>query len=141
MQRVSMVKEYTSILGDTFKVHVITVKNGNKRGGSYRQIRAKEGMIERSHDRWFDHWYQKKLTTHHSLTRFDRWTNADDSIYIKARERMAKREGVEVALENYPTYEVVEHDSVWDFFDHIGYDHKNKKVSNIDSLLIIKERE
>ena len=30
MQRVSMVKEYTSILGDTFKVHVITVKNGNK---------------------------------------------------------------------------------------------------------------
>lgn len=141
MQRVSMVREYTSILGDTFKVHIITAEDGNKRGGWYRQTRAKEAMIERSHDRWFDHWYQNKRKTHHSTTRFDRWTTADESIYIKARERMARQEGVEIAIENYPTYEVVEHDSVWDFFDHIEYDHKNKKVSNIDSLLIIKERE
>lgn len=141
MQRVSMVKEYTSILCDDFKVHVINFQDGNKRGGWYRQTRAKEAMIERSLDRWYEYWNKKKSKTHNSTIRFERWTNADDSIYIKARERMAKREGVEVALENYPIYEVIEHDSVWDFFDYIGYGHKNKKVSNIDSLLIIKERE
>lgn len=140
MKRPTMVREQLSHDSCRIRIHSINARNGDPRGGWYRQIGAKEGMIERSLERWHDHWHQKKYETHKTRIIFDRWSGAESRIYESTRQRYIETKGLDVANEFYPEYETIEHDSVWDFFDYIGYNYKDKKVSNTDTLIFIKEK-
>lgn len=124
-----MEREYkiteSSSPGKEKAIHHIKIADGDKRGGWYRQVLAMEGLHNRGLNRWYHHWYIK----HHkeypdSSVRFRRYDGVE--------ERMLQHLGVEreKPLE-------VHHDSIWDFMDYIGYDHKDKKVSNTDKHLIV----
>ena len=140
MARPTMVQEKLNPNSCKIRIHLINARNGNSRGGWYRQIGAKEGMIERSLERWYDHWHEKKYKTHETSVRFQRWNDSEARIYESSRQRYIETRGLEIADELYPEYETIEHDSVWDFFDYIGYDYKNKKVGNTDTLIFINAR-
>lgn len=130
-----MIKEFfNNDIG--FKIHVINISNDNHKGGWYSQIGAAEGMIERSGKRWFKYW-NKKNDKFKSQVKFDRWRENDEKTYLKMQsnffEKYNKKEGIKV----FPEFDKIEHDSVWDFFEYIDYDYKNKKVSNTDTLIHI----
>lgn len=108
---------------EPLKIHVINVDD-NPRGGWYRQIGAAEGMINRSLNRWCNHWLYcprpNGKPVRNGVLRFGR-TDMLDGRWC----------GEEITIPE------VHHDSVWDFFDSIGYNHKDKRVSNTDAKLII----
>jgi hypothetical protein len=138
MRSSTMIKENMFITNYITTVHIITVKKHTK-GGWYKQITAKEGMINRSLDRWYNYWNEKKHNEYDAQIKFESWTNADERMHKSQREPYLE-DSRELADELYPTLIKVYHSSLWEFFDYIGYDHKDKKVGNTDSLIhIIKK--
>lgn len=127
-----MISECNSLHCFQTTIHIIKVKN-HVDGGWYRQITSKEGMLNRSMDRWYDHWNEKFGDTHNSEIKHQRWTDSDERI----RDKMAKSSNNK---EVYPELIKIHHDSVWDFFKSINYNHKDKRVSNIDSLIHIEKK-
>lgn len=129
-----MSEEITKIVERTLgskdrTVHHIKISDGEPRGGWYRQVTALSGMLHRSLNRWCEHWYHspKRYEVYRSLTRFDRYSVMD-----------AHRESEEAS---YREIKDIHHESLWAFFDFIGYDHKDKRVSNTDKhLILIKKR-
>jgi hypothetical protein len=140
MKRTVMIKENTEISGSGITIHIIEMKDDNPRGGSYRQLSASEGMIERSGIRWYNHWYIKNGKTHLSKVKYDRWRNNDEELRLEQHKRYEELMGVDNALIHFPKIKKLSHHSVWDFFDYIGYSYKDKKTSNTDTLIMIKEK-
>mgnify|MGYP000395044004 CR=1 FL=1 len=140
MNRKIMIKEKLDIESSAIKIHIINMKEDSHIGGVYRQISASEGMIERSSKRWYYHWSKKKYNTHCSQIRFDRWREDDERYYNETKKRMLGILDKEAFENLYPEIIEKHHNSVWDFFDYIGYDYKNKKVANTDKLIFIKEK-
>ena len=139
MKSVVMIKETLCIGDPKFIIHVINVDD-NVRGGWYRQKTSKEGMIERSIHRWHDFWHTKKYKSYKSQIRFSRWHDDDAEAHFNVRKRYIRLFGDAKAFQLYPEIVSVDHDSVWDFYDSINYDHRNKKVANTDTLILISER-
>lgn len=139
MKSTSMIKQIMNENGSSIVIHLIN-KEENERGGWYKQVTAQEAMIERLSKRWSNHWYDKKYKTHKTRVKFNRWQDHDEDVHLEQKKRCAKYMGVEDLEKMYPTLVKINHDSVWDFFDYIGYDYKNKKVSNIDTLIFISEK-
>lgn len=138
MRSSTMIKENMSITDYSTTVHIITVKK-HAQGGWYKQIAAKEGMINRSLERWYNYWNEKKNEKYDSQIKFESWTNADERMHERQRQRYID-DSKELAEELCPKLIKVHHSSLWAFFDYIGYDHKDKRVVNIDSLIhIIKK--
>ena len=81
----------------------------------------------------------KKHEEYDSQIKFESWTNADERIHSRERERYLE-DSKEKADELCPQLIKVHHSSLWAFFDYIGYDHKDKRVGNIDSLIHIIKR-
>lgn len=136
-RNIIFVKEHLSFSCLKFIIHEIHVKDHPK-GGWYRQILAKEGMIDRSLDRWFSHWQNLPIE---SNVRFTRWSTKEERIYLKERdsfvENCKKNNRIDNINEFYPEIERRTHSSVWDFFESFGYDYQNKKRKNIDEFLIL----
>lgn len=138
MKRTYMIKEFIKNEdSNEYVVHIINTEDNNPNGGWYRQITALEGMVERSSKRWFDFWNGRK--NYKSFVRFDRWNKTEEKIYLEQREKYIKLFNKEETDKLFPELNKINHNSVWDFFEYIDYDHKNKKVSNIDKLIITKK--
>ena len=138
MKRTYMIKEFIKNEdSNEYVVHIINTEDNYPKGGWYRQITALEGMIERASKRWFDFWNGKE--NYKSFVRFSRWNKTEEKIYLKQRESYIKLFNKEETDKLFPELNKINHNSVWDFFEYIDYDHKNKKVSNMDKLIIIKK--
>lgn len=98
-------------------IHQVSI-NCDLHGGWYTQLMAIQGMLSRAINRWAQRW--RKSNTVEARTRFRDCTSF-------------MGEGLKV----YDSLKVIKHKDVWEFFYHIGYDHKNKNVSNTDKYLII----
>jgi len=96
---------------NTINVHIINIEDGNPRGGWYWQMLSFNGFIDRAIKRFCEKW----VGIGRHLCRFDRYSLSGSKIR-----------------------ETITHDSVWDFYDYINYDYKNKKKSYIDKHLIIE---
>ena len=135
MKSTYMIKEFSS--NDLqFVIHIINFSDEHKKGW-YTQVSAAEGMIERASKRWFYHW-NKKSDKFKTSVKFDRWQSSDEKKYLKMQSDSIKNYGKIEGLSIYPKFTKINHESIWDFFDYINYDHKNKKVSNTDTLIHIK---
>lgn len=136
-RNIVFIKENLSCSCQNFIIHEIHV-NDHSKGGWYRQILAKEGMIDRSLNRWFSYWLNSPVD---SDVRFTRWSLREERIYLKERDcfisNCQKNNSMKKINEFYPEIERKTHSSVWDFFESFGYDHTNKKRKNIDEFLII----
>ncbi len=144
MDRPTMVKE--TLFDESgnmtgYLIHKINSRDGDPRGGWYRQIGAKEGLIERTLKRWYYHWNHKKHHEYNSSVKYSRFFEPDIKIHNASRERFMKllegRDGVtqEQIDKLCPELQFMEHDSVWTFFDLIGYNHKDKRVSYTDQFI------
>ncbi len=134
-----LIKERLEIKGLAFKVHSINADD-NKEGGWSRQVQIYSGLLGRSLTRWATFWNEKKIKTHKSKLRFDRWHKDDEELHFKQQRRMIADYGESLAKITYPDFETIEHDSIYDFLEYIGYDYKNKKVSNTDTLIMIEKK-
>lgn len=137
MKRELLIQEYI-LHGFSMKVHVIRV-NEEQRGGCYQQITSLEGLINRTSERWYNFYYLARYKEFKSQVRFNRIHKYDLKSHTAQYSRMAEKVGKEEANEMFPLPEYVFHDSVWSFFESIGYDHRNKKVSHTDEF-ILKEK-
>lgn len=143
MQRETMVKE--SLFDESgdltgYMVHKINSRDGDPRGGWYRQIGAKEGLVERTLKRWYYHWHHKKSSEYNSSVKYSRFFQSDMKSHAGTRARYMKLlDTHDVTKEEIdklcPELQFMEHDSVWAFFDHIGYNHKDKRVSYTDKFI------
>lgn len=133
--------EYLDLESRKTKLHHI-VFDDNIHGGMYRQITVIESMISRADKRWFDHWNAKKFKTHHTQPRFYRHHKHDD-IAKESSIKLLKKKGLSDNDINqiFPKSLDVYHESVWAFFDAIGFDYKDKTVANTDSLILIEQRD
>jgi hypothetical protein len=138
MRSTIMIKENTSMDFFNSTVHTIELDD-NANGGWYKQITSIEAMIDRSSNRWFYHWHKKHNQTHQSKLRFNRWRNDDEELYLIQRKNLSNT-SLELSLKLFPEQNKIHHNSVWNFFHYIKYDHKDKKVRNIDSLIHISDK-
>ncbi|UYD59230.1 hypothetical protein HPMBJEAJ_00115 [Aeromonas phage avDM6] len=46
-----------------------------------------------------------------------------------------ERLNISIGEENYYRNQEISFDSVWDFYDHIGYNHKDKTMKTLDKLI------
>lgn len=141
MQSITMIKERTSLDSNNIVIHHITKKEEESRGGWYRQSLTIDGLLSRPLKRFNKFWYTpKRYKTHDTLVKYSLWTEEDKNMHVHMRKFSTEKYGIEVALQQYPEIKDVYHDSVWDFFDSIGYNYKDKSVKNTDSLIHIKKR-
>lgn len=118
-------------------IHIIQLPEESA-GGSYRQIGILEGFVTRVLERWYNFWRMK--STHNSQCKYTRHHSNDEKDRDIQRKNMAERHNQEFADKLFPQYEKIEHDDAYAFFNYIGYDYKNKKVSNTDKFIFIQEK-
>jgi len=134
MKRELFVREHTlDCLG--MKVHVIRV-NDEQRGGCYRQISSLEGFINRTSERWYAYYYKSRYHLFNSQVHFKRMYKDDVKLRTVQYCNTKKLIGQKEADKLFSLPEYVFHDSVWSFFESIGYDHRNKKVSHLDKFIL-----
>ena len=139
MRRTKYIKEKIEHGSFKIKIHKINIDSETK-GGWVKQSISIQCLLDRSLNRWFTHWKKKKSKTHNSSLRFTQWSKLEGEQYQKNRDECITNSGIEKANLMYPIFETFEHKSVWDFLVYIEYDHKNKKVSNTDTLILINEK-
>lgn len=111
------------------KIHMIKMDTS-----WYREIRTIEGIVSRSLDRWCEHWHwqSKRYDKWHSYPRFTRY----DEMHHEFRKELAR-----VSQREYKEIPLVHHDSAYAFFDSIGYDHKDRSMKNLDTLILKQPKE
>ena len=119
-------------------IHIIQLPEESA-GGSYRQIGILESFVTRVLERWYNFWRIKP--THKSQCKYTRYRPDEEEIRDIQRKNMVERYNQEFADKLFPQYEKVEHADAYAFFKHIGYDYKNKKVSNTDKFIFIEKKE
>lgn len=123
------VKIYEGVGREQRTIHTIKVPDEHPRGGWYRQMTSFSGFHHRALNRWHDYWREKYYDTHpNARIRFHDWDEVSEGIWEDAR----KANNIE-----WPEPIEITHESMWDFYDYIGYNHKNKSVKQIDEILII----
>lgn len=101
---------YTITKDKTIFVYTITKSDGDKRGGWYTQTSSISSFCERLLNRWDD-----------------KHKNSVDSILLLDSIR-----GID---DLYDEVVRLEFNSVWDFYDFIGYNHKDKTLKTLDNLI------
>lgn len=122
MDRIYTYKFYDHPITQLYKIRIA---DGNPKGGWYRQLTSIEGFAERILDRWYNNHHLKRRATRGVFGRYDRTCESDN-------ERMNKAIG---EIDFYRNQEI-NFDSVWDFYDHIGYNHKDKTMKTLDNLIL-----
>lgn len=82
-------------------------------GGWYWQICSGETFLSRVLHRWHNKYTKGKAKN--TLIAFKKYDPEFNSYY--------------------DDLETIEHNNLWEFYEYIGYDHKDKKVANIDKFI------
>lgn len=125
---------------DCQTIHRININysSKDKRGGWYRQVSAMDGFHGRLNKRFSKYWYTAKRyhmkpqvkymrADHMTIESLKMFCNTVNSSPTSRRTR-----------DYIPTIKWVSWGSIWDFFDHIGYDHKNISVKELDKFVILR---
>jgi hypothetical protein len=116
--------EYKEIVSRLHYIqHYINIQDGDPEGGWYRQLTSIEAFVNRLLDRWHNKFYLKCKHKNVEI-RFRRWE--PDTLHTIS---FYKSLGCTVL------HEKVYHNSVWDFYRYIGFDHKNKTMKHLDQFL------
>ncbi|QMV28948.1 hypothetical protein AP1_0241 [Aeromonas phage AP1] len=105
------------------QLYRIRIYDGHPKGGWYRQLTSIEGFVGRILNRWYDK--HMGVIDKGVFGRYDPCDSGNN-------ERMNKAIGETDYYKNQEIY----FDSVWDFYEHIGYNRGDKKVSTLDNLII-----
>lgn len=141
METITQIKERTNLKDSEFVIHDITMNDNEPKGGWHCQASSIDAMISRSSKRWNRFWYtQAKYKTHNTMLKFRHWHEEDQNSYDHMRKYYENKGDHELALKMYPDFKVIKHNCVWDFFDAIGYNYKDKSIKHIDSLIHIEKR-
>lgn len=96
------------------------IADGHPLGGWYRQLVSMESFVARIGDRWFE----KHMKT--GVNVFSRSDIVTEESWTRINS-MLPQEKFKVEYKDF--------ESVWDFYKHIGYDHKNKSKKQLDFLV------
>jgi len=122
------IKEFIDAEEEKAVIHEINIEDMDR-----TQLLSLEAMLNRVEKRWYDHWMEK--ISHKTNFKFDKWDRVDQKHYDEF-----KKKDPEIFDLIYPELKYKNHNSVWEFFESIGYDYKSNKVSNYDNLLFIEKR-
>ncbi|ADQ53198.1 hypothetical protein 65p190 [Aeromonas phage 65] len=106
------------------QLYHIRIADGHPKGGWYVQLTSIESLVGRMLNRWYDHHYLKGKTQTGVFGRYDRSEYHDN-----------ERLNISIGEENYYRNQEISFDSVWDFYDYIGYNHKDKTMKTLDKLI------
>lgn len=118
------VYKYKKVSGKVMTVYNITIKDGAPRGGWYRQITSMESFVENIGKHWYHKFYLKKRDFR-VISRCDRY---DEEGWLRINSYLDEQEQYSIQHKHF--------ESVWDFYDYIGYDYKNKSKRQLDNLII-----
>lgn len=119
MQKVYSYKKVTDTI---MYVYLINISDGHANGGWYRQLTSIYAFSENILNRW----YNKFLNT--GITIFGRCDEMDVDVWTRINKYLDEQEKYTVEYKSF--------DSVWDFYNYIGYDYKNKSKKQLDNLII-----
>ncbi|MCY9865037.1 hypothetical protein OTK49_21195 [Vibrio coralliirubri] len=140
MESVYRIAERTRFESQPSIIHVIAISDGERGGGWYRQIISIETMKDRMLNRWIGFWQKRKYQTIESMARFQRADEDFEISYEVSKKHLETILTKDAINDLFPTRTEIHHKSVWDFYKHINYNHKDKKVANIDSLILQRTR-
>lgn len=101
----------------------IKISDENKKGGWYVQLISISAFEHKILNRWYDK--QRKFG---NITVFGKADKEDVEGWLRINK----------FLDDEEKYNVVDRffDSVWDFYEYIGYNYKNKSVKQLDNLIM-----
>ena len=114
--------KYKKVSDKVMTVYNITIKDGNLKGGWYRQLTSIESFVENILNRWYD----KFRNTEHTV--FGRCDKEDEEGWLRINSHLDEHEQYSIENKHF--------ESVWDFYEYIGYDYKNKSKGQLDNLII-----
>lgn len=142
METIYKVSERTKVGINPAIIHVIKISDSCARGGWYRQIMSIEAMKSRLASRLFDFWNTKRqMRMSKCMVRFQRVDDTTEMVNVQTKKHLGSHLTEEQLNELFPVPREIHHDSVWDFFEHIGYDYKNRKVAQLDAMILREPRE
>lgn len=116
--------KYKYVEDRTMFVYHINISDKDRRGGWYRQLTSIETLVSKIGKRWYNNFYLKSK----DKRVFNRYDWEDGQSWLRINKY----------LEETDKYNIVNRyfDSVWDFYEYIGYDYKNKSVKQLDNLIM-----
>lgn len=120
--------KYVQYLSDRdLVVHTINIDDMEIRGGWYRQLTSIEAFTDRLLDRWYCSYHCKSKKGFRAT--FQKYNESDHrDLYIDGKP-------VYVYTRRH-----VKWNSVWDFYNHIGYNHKDRSVKQLDKYILKLEK-
>ena len=116
--------KYKKVSDKIMTIYNITIKDGNPKGGWYRQLTSIESFVENIGKRWYDKFYLNQ-NDFRIISRCDKG-DVDGGLLINSY--LDEQEHCSIEHKHF--------ESVWDFYDHIGYDYKNKSKRQLDNLIV-----
>lgn len=119
-------------------IHRINVDCDKKdpRGGWYRQVSSLNSFHSRLNKRFSKHWYTKErihLKPQIKYGRADCMTVESLKIFCRGINKYGKKSDIDI----YPKVRWKNWATIWDFYDHIGFDYKNKSVKELDKMVLL----
>lgn len=104
-----------------YRIHQVFEKGPH----SYQQGVSLDSFCRRDLDNWYYNYYmkrKKKPVSFHAMS--------DIKTTMESNKRTEKYLEDWKWNEEFEHQEIMVHETVWDFYKHIGYDHKNKRYIN-----------
>ncbi len=116
--------KYKYVQDRTMFVYHISISDKDERGGWYRQLTSIEALVSKIGKRWYNKFYLKSKDKR-VVSRYD-WEDGQGWLRINKY------------LEETNKYNIINRyfGSVWDFYEYVGYDYKNKSVKQLDNLIM-----
>lgn len=106
--------------------HNIKMCDMEIRGGWYRQLTSLESFVDRLSERWYYSFQKKNKYNYQPTIQRDAVEYTD--LYYEGNPIWVWNK-----TEKY-------WNSVWDFYDHLGYNHKDKSVKQLDKFILKLEK-
>lgn len=116
--------KYKKVSDKVMTIYNITIKDGNQKGGWYRQLTSIESFVENIGKHWYNKFYLKKKDFR-TISRCDK---GDMGGWLLINSYLDEQEHYSIEHKYF--------ESVWDFYNYIGYDYKNKSKRQLDNLII-----
>ena len=121
MERIYKYKSCHELVMTVYRI----LMDESHKGGWYRQITIMETFVENIMDRWYNNYHLKRKGHRCPISRAD---DLDIKHWLQANEYLGGSEKqCEVIYKDYQ--------SVYEFFDAIGFDYKNKSVKQLDKII------
>lgn len=121
--------KYKKVSDKVMTIYNITIKDGNQKGGWYHQLTSMKSFVENIGKHWYNKFYLKKKKDFRNISRCDK---GDMDGWLLINSYLDEQEHYSIEHKYF--------ESVWDFYNYVGYDYKNKSKRQLDSL-IMKWRE